>query len=242
MADLIDSFQAIKIEKPVDKIIRQIKHLIASGQLKPGDKLPPERVLAERMGVGRSYVRDAIRKLEFYGLVKTYPQNGTYISNYNIGILEGLLIDVINLNTDDFASLIEVRYYLEIMIASLAAERRTEEDIQEMRNALDAYERKVVNGESAVEEDLFFHLKIVHATGNPVFESIMLILLPDLIRYIVEKRICEDGRSQRALLEHKKILKAIEDKSSSQAGRAMAEHLNEIMQISQNERENSSKK
>ena len=64
-ADLLKNFREIVIETPVDKIIRQIRELISSGQLKPGDRLPSERMMSERFGVGRTYVRDAIRKLEF---------------------------------------------------------------------------------------------------------------------------------------------------------------------------------
>ena len=63
---MLDRFSEIKVESPVDKIIRQIRTLITNGELSPGDKLPPERKLSEKFGVGRSVVRDAIRKLEFY--------------------------------------------------------------------------------------------------------------------------------------------------------------------------------
>ena len=77
--DLLNNFTEIVIEKPVDKIINQIKQLISSGQLKPGDKLPSERMLSERFGIGRTNVRDAIRKLEFYGILKTLPLCGSVL-------------------------------------------------------------------------------------------------------------------------------------------------------------------
>lgn len=234
MGEIINNFQKIVVENPADKIIGQIKQLISSGQLKPGERLPAERVLAEELGVGRSYVREAIRKLEFFGLLKTSPQSGTYVSGYNIRILEGLLMNVINLNTDDFAALIEVRYYLELTIARLAAQRRTIEDIQEIRCALDDYERKVKGEQSAVEEDLYFHLKIAHASANPVYESILLTLLPDIIRHTIEKQICGKGRAVRALKEHEKLVKAIEAGLPEEAEIAMAEHLEELKEVSQN--------
>ena len=85
---MLHNFQEIRIESPVDKIIRQIRELITSGQLNPGDKLPPERKLAERLGVGRSNVRDAIKKLEFYGILKTVPQSGTIVAGMGITALE----------------------------------------------------------------------------------------------------------------------------------------------------------
>jgi GntR family transcriptional repressor for pyruvate dehydrogenase complex len=105
-ADIIQSIKSIEFESPTDKIIQQLKQLITTGQLKPGDRLPAERVLAEKLGVGRSYVREAIRKLEFFGLLKTSPQSGTYVSGYSIKMIEGVLTDIINFNKDDFSALI----------------------------------------------------------------------------------------------------------------------------------------
>ncbi|MEM0992793.1 MAG: GntR family transcriptional regulator, partial [Bacteroidota bacterium] len=107
--DVLSNFQEITIETPVDKIIRQIRALITSGQLNAGDRLPPERKLAERLGVGRTSVRDAIRKLEFYGILKTLPQSGTIVAGMGITALEGLITDVLKIENSDFASLVETR-------------------------------------------------------------------------------------------------------------------------------------
>ena len=101
--DVLDTFKEIKIETPVDKIIRQIRALITSGQLKPGAKLPSERKLAEKLGVGRSSVREALQKLEFYGILKTVPQSGTLVAGMGITALEGLITDVLKIENSDFA-------------------------------------------------------------------------------------------------------------------------------------------
>ena len=77
MADHLENFQAIEVESPVDKIIRQIRSLISSGQLGSGDRLPAERKLAEKLGVSRMQVRDAIRKLDYYVIQKTFTQSVT---------------------------------------------------------------------------------------------------------------------------------------------------------------------
>ena len=155
--DLLKNFQEISIETPVDKIIRQIRELITSGQLKPGDKLPPERKLVEKLGVGRTSVRDALKKLEFYGILKTLPQSGTIVAGLGIAALEGLITDVLKMENSDFRSLVETRVLLETESAKLAAQRRTWEDLQKIQNALDTYEKKVEQNEQAVEEDLIFH-------------------------------------------------------------------------------------
>lgn len=232
MNPLIETIKAIEVETPVDKIIRQLKHLIVSGQLKPGDRLPAERVLAEKFGVGRSYVREAILKLEFYGLLKTSPQSGTYVSGLSINVLDNLLTDLINFNKDDFNALIEARYYLELSAVRVAAERRTDEDLHAMERALDEYEYKIAQGLNGVEEDLLFHIKIARATKNPVIESMLLILIPDLVKSINENKVCGEERGLLSIPEHRAILKALEEKDSDAAEKAMANHLNEIFQIS----------
>jgi len=231
--DIIESIEAIKVDTPVDKIIRQLKLLISSGQLKPGDRLPAERVLAEKFGVGRSYIREAILRLEFYGLLKTSPQSGTYVaSGYSIKVLDSILNDIIKFNKDDFGALIEARYFIELNSVKLAAERRTEEDIKALQTALEDYSAKINKGLKAVEEDMLFHIKIAKATRNSVFESMILILSPDIIKYKVESNVCKTDVERRAIKEHEDILGAIIDKDVAAAEKAMAAHLEEILRIS----------
>jgi GntR family transcriptional repressor for pyruvate dehydrogenase complex len=231
-ADIIQSIKSIEFESPTDKIIQQLKQLITTGQLKPGDRLPAERVLAERLGVGRSYVREAIRKLEFFGLLKTSPQSGTYVSGYSIKMIEGVLTDIINFNKDDFSALIEARYYMEINAARLAAMRRTDEDLELLRAAVADYDNKVNSNQDAVQEDMFIHLRIANATRNSVFESMLLMLLPDIIKNIIENKVCGDNRGVQAMAEHHEILQAIADRDADAAGAAMAAHLDDILRIS----------
>lgn len=140
---LLNNFKEIVIETPVDKIINQIKHLISTGQLQSGDRLPSERMLSQRLGVGRTQVRDAIKKLEFYGILKTLPQSGTVVAGFGVTALEGLISDVLQLQGADFHSLVETRVLLEVNNTRLAAMRRTEEDITSITNALTAYEKAV---------------------------------------------------------------------------------------------------
>ena len=232
-SDVLKSFREINIETPVDKIIRQIRELISSGQLKPGDRLPPERKLAERLGVGRTNVRDAIRKLEFYGILKTLPQSGTIVSGIGIAALEGLISDVLKIENNDFASLVETRVLLETQSARMAAERRTEEDLINIKAALISYETKVNLDSQAVEEDLLFHLKIAEASKNTVLKSLMLIIIPDIIKSFIKLDVCKDGRNFRALEEHQLIVKHIENQEPELAEEAMRLHLKEVFDYSQ---------
>lgn len=229
---MLNNFREIAIETPVDKIIKQIRGLITSGQIKPGDRLPSERKLAERLGVGRTHVRDAIAKLEFYGILKTMPQSGTVVAGIGITALESLITDVLKLENSDFASLVETRVILEIQAARLAAERRTVDDIITIQKALDAYSEKVQNNEPAVEEDLLFHLKIAEASKNNVLKSLMMIITPDIVYSFTQLEICKDGRFNRAMEEHKVILQHILDKNPDLAAKAMEEHLKDVIEHS----------
>ncbi|MEM8525573.1 MAG: FadR/GntR family transcriptional regulator [Bacteroidota bacterium] len=230
--DVLSSFQEITIETPVDKIIRQIKELITSGQLKAGDRLPPERKLAEKLGVGRTSVRDAIRKLEFYGILKTLPQSGTIVAGMGITALEGLITDVLKIEDSGFAALVETRVILETQSTRLAAARRTEQDLECIKKALIAYERKVKAGEQAVEEDLIFHLKISEASKNPVLKSLMLIITPDIINSFIQLDVCKDRKTYKALEEHRIIFEHIIAKKSEAAAAAMKEHLSDVFEYS----------
>ena len=207
--------------------------------MNPGDKLPSERKLAVKLGVGRTIVRDAIAKLEFYGILKTVPQSGTVVAGIGITALEGLITDVLHLEESDFTDLVETRVVLETQAASLAAERRTINDIFNIKSALDAYEKKVKEGLPAVEEDLLFHLKIAEAGRNTVLKSLMMIIIPDIVNSFTKLEVCKDGRFYRSLEEHNIILEHIVNQQPDLAANAMKEHLKDVIEYSQNFKKNS---
>src|SRR5215467_2346612 len=95
--DVLASLSAIDVARPADLILRQLRHLIATETLRPGDRIPAERDLARQFGVGRSHVRDALRRLEFYGILKTQPQSGTVVASLGGVALTSLIGNVIAL-------------------------------------------------------------------------------------------------------------------------------------------------
>lgn len=226
---MLNNLQKIIIENPVDIIIKQIKTLISSGSLKPGEKLPSERKLAEHLGVGRTQVREAIRKLEFYGILKTLPQSGTIVSGIGIVALEGLISDVLQLEEHDFRSLVETRVLLEKQTAYDAAAKRTEDDIIQLKNALNAYEIKIGANEFAVEEDLLFHIKIAEAGKNNVLKSLLMIITPDVIKNYNELKVCNKSTLDLTFQEHKEILDHIINQNSQAASKAMEKHLKGVL-------------
>ena len=225
LINVLDTLNVIEFETPVDKIITQLKQLITTGQLKPGDRLPAERLLAEKFGVGRGYIREAIMKLEFYGLIKTLPQSGTYVSGFSLKIMDSLFSDIIKFNKEDFNSLAEGRFLLELSSARLASMRRTEEDILEMEHSLIEFDRKSCANENAVDDDMIFHIRMASATKNSFIESMILILIPDLIRNIHERNICNGINTSKIVQQHHDILDAIILQDPDAAEAAMKNHL-----------------
>ncbi len=229
---LLGSFREIVIKDPVDMIIEQVRGLITSGELAPGDRLPAERKLAEKLGVSRGQIREAISKLEFYGILKTLPQSGTVVAGLGITALEGLITDVLQLEDSDFASLVETRVILETHGARLAAQRRTDADLARLDELLEAYQKAIHVKEAAVEEDLMFHVAIAEASKNVVLKSLMLIITPDIVKSFRELDICKDDRSQRAYEEHCLILDHIRQQEPEKAAQAMQLHLREVLDYS----------
>jgi GntR family transcriptional repressor for pyruvate dehydrogenase complex len=207
-----------------NEIIAKIKELINYKNLEPGDKLPSERMLSEKFEVSRSNVREAIQKLEFYGLLNSIPQSGTFVANIGVVALNGMIDDILRLEKQEFKSLVETRILLELKSAALAATRRSEEDLEEVKDALDAYNEKALNGEDAVQEDLLFHLAIAKASKNSTINTFMLIITPEIIINIEKHHVCDSGLSLAGIKEHNDIYEAIKAQDPALAKEKMKIH------------------
>jgi len=201
----------------------------STGELVSGQRLPSERALAEHLNVGRSYVRDAIKKLEFFGVLRTSPQSGTYVVGVGVNALQGLISDVLSFEGHEFNSLVETRILIECETASLAAMRRTPEDINDLKEALNQHKLKLESGKASVEVDLLFHVKIAEASRNTVLQSLMMIITPDIIKRYDELNICEGDDILKPLYEHQQILDCIIAQDARGASKAMATHLEDVM-------------
>ncbi|WP_372772205.1 FadR/GntR family transcriptional regulator [Mangrovibacterium sp.] len=230
--DISHSFKEIEVESPVDKIIKQIRNSIISGQLSPGDRLPSERKLSELFGIGRTYVRDAIKKLEFYGILKTLPQSGTVVAGVDITAMEGLISNVIKLNENDFYHLVETRVLMENYACTQAALRRTTQDIADLEKVLDRHQSRVEQNLPGVKEDFNFHLRIAEASQNKVIKSLLLIIIPDILEIYRKLNVCGEGRAQKSLDEHRVILDCIIKQDPAGAKEAMKIHLQDVLDFS----------
>jgi GntR family transcriptional repressor for pyruvate dehydrogenase complex len=215
-------------QKVQNLIIIGIRDLINFKNLEPGDKLPSERMLSEKFEVSRGNVREAIQKLEFYGLLNSRPQSGTFVANIGVTALNGMIEDILRLDEPDFKSLVETRILLELKTSRLAALRRTDEDLLQISEALQAYKDKVINGEDAVQEDLLFHLAIAKASGNSTMNTFMLIITPEIITNFQKHHVCDAGLSQRGITDHQAIYDAILNQDPKLAKQKMKEHFKEL--------------
>jgi len=217
-----------------DSIIAQIKELINHKNLEPGDKLPSERMLSEKFGVTRGNIREAIQKLEFYGILKSIPQSGTFVANIGVIAMNGMIDDILSLEEPDFKSLVETRILLELKTARLAALRRTEEDLVRIKEALDAFTDCVLKGEDAVQEDLLFHLAIAKASGNGTMNTFMLSITPEIITNFEKYHVCDEGQAQKGIQEHREIYNAIVAQDPKLAKEKMKVHFKILYQYCYN--------
>lgn len=232
LQNMLENLSKIEIENPVELIISQIRELISSGTIKPGEKLPPERKLAEHLGVSRGQIREAINKLQFYGIVKVQPQSGTTVTGIGIIALEGLITDILKIENVDLRSLIDTRILLEKEAARLAAKNRTQQDLVQLSNALSQYEKKLFETDAAVEEDLLFHIKIAEASKNTVLKSLMIIITPDIVKNFIQYKVCNETNHKKTIQEHQRILDMISEQNEKGAEEAMGSHLSEIKTFS----------
>ncbi|MDD7887527.1 FadR/GntR family transcriptional regulator [Flavivirga sp. 57AJ16] len=215
-------------------IISSLKELIEYKNLEPGDKLPSERMLSEKFGVSRSSVRETIQKLEFFGILKSKPQSGTFIADIGRIAMSGMMDDILRLETPDFKSLVETRILLELKTVRLAALRRTEEDLNNIKEALEAYKAKVHNTGKAVEEDLLFHLAIAKASKNSSMNTFMLIISPEIITNFEKYHVCDANQSFLSIQEHEDIYLAIKNQDPQLAKEKMKVHFNILYQYCYN--------
>ena len=223
--EILNSNEKRSLQK---EVIAKVRTLINEKNLEPGDKLPSERMLSEKFEVTRSTIREAIQKLEFYGLLKSIPQSGTFVANIGVIAMNGMIDDILRLEVPNFKSLVETRILLELKTARLASLRRTDEDLIKMKEALDAYSKKVLNNEIAVQEDLLFHLAIARACGNSTMNTFMLIITPEIITNFKKYHVCEDQLAYSAINEHKQIYNAIKEQNPQLAKQKMKEHFKEL--------------
>ena len=223
----VEDFKGIKRRRLYQDIVGRIQELIQEGMLKPGDRLPAERELAERLQVSRSSLREARRALELQGLVESRPGAGTFVSAESLDKLVSIIASSLADAKDFLGEIFEVRHLLEPQIAALAAQRATADHIEAMVEALEKQERQVAMGESGVDGDTAFHFAMAQATQNWSLVKV-LSAISGALRQSRDQSFNDPGRPQRSLASHRSILAMIQQRDAEGARSAMQYHISEV--------------
>ena len=213
-----------------DDIVEQIIDLIAREILKPGDRLPSEKELCGRFGVGRTTIREALRSLAVMGILDGRVGEGTFVSDDNKKYLEKSLQWGLLMERKDVQDLIETRLMLESQTAFLAARRAREEDLQEIARTIRGMEESLEQPEEYLKFDLQFHLTIARATQNSILHN-LLSLTRGYLQSWIHKSLSKPSvrkmriRAESSVREHHKILQALRQHKPEEARQAMTEHI-----------------
>ena len=230
MAMAAAEFEAVKKTKVYEKVVQQIHAMIRDGLLHAGDRLPPERELAETFQVSRSSLRDAIRALEVMGLVQARQGEGTTVRDLSASSLVSPLSAVLSGKRELVSELLDLRRMIEPPLAARAAKHATTEDLFRLEDILRRQKEKIDRGELAIEEDSEFHYTIARAAKNSVVLKV-LDLFMDLLRESRERSLQVEGRMQKSFAGHRRILIAICGRNALAAEQAMRRHIQEVERI-----------
>jgi GntR family transcriptional regulator, transcriptional repressor for pyruvate dehydrogenase complex len=211
-----------------DDAISRIKEMIVSGELGPGDRLPPEKELCERLGLSRNSMREAVKALEVIRVLDVRQGDGTYVSSLDPALLVESISFVVDLHLDrSVIELFEVRRILEGAAARLAASKITGEQLAALRASVDSA-RSTESVEELIERDLAFHSGLVAASGNSYLAALVDALGSSTVRARVWRGLTQSGAVERTLSEHRALVAALEAADSPLAEALAVAHISGV--------------
>ena len=225
-------FEVIRKGKVYEEVAKQIERLILK-RLKPGDKLPSERDLAETLQVSRSSIRDAIRGLELVGMVEPRQGAGTIVKQLAADSVTNAFADALERRKKMVGELLDFRKMLEPPLAARAAMHASADEIAEMEEILQRQDEKQEKGEITITEDAEFHYSVALASGNSVVLKVIDLLM-NLLRDTRERSLQVKGRAQKSLAGHRRVLAAIQRRDAEAAKAAMRRHIEDVEEIVMN--------
>lgn len=211
-----------------EQVAGQITAWVEASGLRPGDKLPPERELATRLGVSRATLSQALVALEVIGVVVVRHGDGTVLTEASPG--QHRIVEAIRAHADRLPEVIETRDALETKIASLAAVRRTDEDLARIDDALEAMAADIEAGGRGVEGDERFH-GAVTAAAHSLLLARLMGEISDLVKETRIESLSQPGRPQNSLAGHRAIADAIRAQDPSAAAAAMHAHVEMVSDV-----------
>ncbi|OPH52111.1 GntR family transcriptional regulator [Paenibacillus ferrarius] len=231
------TFERIKPQKGSEIVMTHMKEQIQAGSYLPGSKLPTVDQLAVSFEVGRSTIREAMSALKAMGWVDIRHGGGTFVSKTlpsGDGLDNG---GDLFYQTESFQEVLEVRKFIEAGCASLAAERRTEDDLQLLAQAIQEMEAAIDNESLSEQADIRFHLSVAKASHNSLFLNMMESLTDRLQESMKESRrlwfFAERASVKLLIQEHKDIYEAIKDQDAKLAEERVMQHILKVDRVVQ---------
>lgn len=226
-------FKSVTNPSLTENVTKQIISQIILGRFKPGEMLPTEEQLCERLGVSRSVVREAMRSVSGAGMTSSHQGRGTVV--LDSGLWNEFSPDILQTRVDVGAAgeflgdFIELRMILECQAAGLAAERAEQAQLDNMRSRLNTMESALDDVDAFIAADLAFHNAMIHATGNTMIIRLFDLLQPMLLTARKQGHHPDANGRQRDrhgdAAEHRAVFECIEARNPQGARQAMAEHL-----------------
>ena len=214
----------VKTSPTTDFVVSQVSELISRGELRPGDRLPPERELALRLGISRPSLRAGLRSLIAMGILRARQGSGTYIAEGPPQLDSEPLRMLAALHGFTYDNMFEARRAIEESVAALAAERATPEQMATIAEELAEMYASLDDPQQYLRHDIRFHRAVGAASGNPI-----LATLVEMVSEVMYERRRETiGRAHdfsESLEKHRQVYRAIRARRPDKAREAMHEHL-----------------
>jgi GntR family transcriptional regulator, transcriptional repressor for pyruvate dehydrogenase complex len=227
-ATLRRSWRPVQATPRSQGVVAEFQRLIAGGELATGDRLPPERELAQLLGVGRNSVREALRQLELLGLIDSRRGDGTYVRGGDVSRLLGPFRVAVAASPATAQMVLEFRRTFEPDVAALAASNVDEQGVEQLVRALHRFERAVDHNDHPRAADSDFHAAIASATRNPVVIAVQEALASMLADFRERLAASSYDATRRAARGHQAIFGAIVARDADGAREAMLAHLDQV--------------
>lgn len=228
-------FEPIQTRRAFEEICQRIREQVAAGRLKPGDKLPAERELAQQLGVGRNALREALRSLEIAGIVRLQKgvKGGAFIREGDAGPMNQVVQDMFSLGSISVDELTEARLHIQALVVRLACVRAAHADFDALSANIDRTEEVTASGDflRRVECSREFYSLLAAATRNDVL-SMMVASLTEILMKFVYARVAAGGNPQPRLVEKRRdFLAALRARDADTACRLMKSHLESVHRL-----------
>lgn len=225
---VLNNIESIQVVKPVEQVIHQLRELIENKEIGPGDVLPSERVLAGSFGIGRGYIREAIKTLELYGIFKSVPGTGTIVSDLGPNCISSFIGNLVQFGIHNYTDLIDIRALIEPFTAFKAATNATSDELDAIGKVCHELGEASVRNEIDLMLECTFHMEIAKASHNVILANTITSILPGMIKLISDLDVTGGDRHAQSHDEHIRIYHALLARDAVAAEQIMRDHMAQV--------------